>query len=95
MLSNVQKRLVELDKRKEEIKKYYEDVSATMQELVKEVPVGSYFQDDEGTVYKVVVPDGKYVHFESLSYVRTKRPTEKRGDLSMKEAEEAGFTIAK
>jgi hypothetical protein len=94
-LSDVQKRLVELDKRKEEIKKYYEDVSATMQELVKEVPVGSYFQDDEGIVYKVVVPDGKYVHFESLSYVRTKRPTEKRGDLSMKEAEEAGFTIAK
>ncbi len=94
-MSDVQKRLVELDKRKEEIKKYYEDVSATMQELVKEVPVGSYFQDDEGIVYKVVVPDGKYVHFESLSYVRTKRPTEKRGDLSMKEAEEAGFTIAK
>lgn len=52
-----------------------------------------YFQDEEGTVYKIVEPAGKFVTFDKVSYVRTRRTTEKRGDLSIKEAEEAGFNV--
>lgn len=51
------------------------------------------FQDDEGTVYKIVIPEGKFVHFEHIGYVRTRRLDEKRGDLSIKDAEAAGYNV--
>jgi hypothetical protein len=53
------------------------------------------FQDNEGTVYQVVVPDGKWVPYETLSYIRTRRGDEKKGDLSLVKAEEAGFVVPK
>jgi hypothetical protein len=46
-------------------------------------------------VYKIVEPEGKFVTFEKISYIRTRRSDEARGDLSLKEAEAAGFTISK
>lgn len=58
-----------------------------------EVGINGYFQDEEGTVYKLVIPNGKFVYFDKLGYERTRRPGEKRGDLSMKEAQEAGFIL--
>ena len=92
-MTEAQARFVALEKRKEEVKKYFEDLALATEAVSKEVGVNGYFQDNEGTVYKVVVPEGKFVHFEKLSYVRTRRAHEKRGDLSMKEAEGAGFTL--
>lgn len=94
MLTEAQARFVELDKKKEEIKQYYEDLRAAIEAVSKEVGVDGYFQDpSDGTVFKVVIPDGKFVTFEKISYVRTRRLHEKRGDLSLKEAEIAGFTL--
>jgi hypothetical protein len=84
---------VELEKQKEQIKKYFEDLKEATVAVAKEVGVNGYFQDQEGTVYKIVVPEGKWVQFESISYVRTRRADEKRGDLSIKEAEAAGFNV--
>lgn len=95
MMTPAQQKFVKLEKQKEEVKKFYEELKLALEELVKEVGVNSYFQDDEGTVYKLVQPDGKWVQFEQFSYIRTRREHEKRGDLSLKEAEEAGFTIAR
>jgi len=92
-MTEAQARFVALEKRKEEVKKYFEDLALATEAVSKEVGVNGYFQDNEGTVYKVVIPEGKFVHFEKLSYVRTRRPHEKRGDLSMKEAQEAGFVL--
>ena len=92
-MSPAQKRFVELEKQKEQVKQYFENLKLAVEEVKAEVGVNGYFQDDEGTVYKIVVPDGKYVNFEHISYVRTRRLNEKRGDLSLKEAEEAGFTV--
>lgn len=92
-MTDAQARFVALEKRKEEVKKFFEDLALATEEVSKEVGINGYFQDNEGTVYKVVVPDGKFVHFEKLSYVRTRRAHEKRGDLSMKEAEGAGFAL--
>jgi hypothetical protein len=88
-----QARLVELDKRKDEYKKFIEDLQAVTAQVAAEIGVNGYFQDPEGTVYKVVEPDGKFVYFEKLSYNRTRRQGEKQGSLSMKEAKEAGFTL--
>lgn len=95
MLSEAQKRFVKLEKQKEEVKAYFEQLKNAVEEVAKEVGINGYFQDEDGTVYKVVEPEGKFVTFDKISYVRTRRMDEKRGELSLKEAEEAGFTVQK
>lgn len=92
-MTEAQRKFVELERKKEEVKKYFDELNGAVEVLAKEIGVGGLFQDDQGVVYKVVVPDGKFVHFEKISYVRTRRAHEKRGDLSMKEAEAAGFAL--
>lgn len=92
-MTPAQEKFVKLEKQKEEVKRYFEQLELAVKELSTEIGVNGYFQDNEGTVYKVVVPEGKFVRFEKLSYVRTRRTDEKRGDLSIKEAEEAGFAV--
>jgi hypothetical protein len=88
-------RFIELERKKTDIKRYFEELNEALEAVVAEVGVGTYFQDpSDGTVFKLLVPEGKFVHFERFSYHRTKRGDEKRGDLSMKEAQEAGFTLA-
>lgn len=88
-----QRKFVELEKKKEEVKKYFEELKQAVELVAKEVGVNGYFQDDQGVVYKVVEPEGKFVTYDKISYVRTRRSHEKRGDLSMKEAESAGFSL--
>lgn len=93
MMTPKQQRFVELERRKDEIKKYYEDLEAATTELIQEQGINSYFQDEQGTVYKLVECDGRFVKFDKYGYVRTKRPHEERGSLSVKEAKEHGFDI--
>jgi uncharacterized protein YnzC (UPF0291/DUF896 family) len=88
-----QKKFVELEKQKEQVKAYFEQLKEAVENVAKEVGINGYFQDEEGTVYKVVEPEGKFVTYDKISYVRTRRANEKRGDLSLKEAEEAGFNV--
>lgn len=92
-MTEAQKKFVELEKRKEEVKKFFDELNEAIQAVQAEVGINGMFQDGEGTVYKVVIPEGKFVHFEKISYVRTRRIDEKRGDLSIKEAEAAGFNV--
>lgn len=94
-MTPAQQKFVKLERQKEEVKKFFEELKVALDDVVKEIGVDSYFQDEEGTVYKTVAPEGKWVPFETHSYIRTRREHEKRGDLSLKEAEEAGFTIAR
>jgi hypothetical protein len=84
---------VELEKRKEEVKKFFDELKQATEAVAQEVGIGGMFQDNEGTVYKVVEPEGKYVSFDKISYIRTRRLHEQRGDLSIKEAEAAGFSV--
>lgn len=93
MLTAKQQRFVELEKRKEEVRKYYEELQASIVDLISEYGLNSYFQDDQGTVYKLIECDGKFVKFDRFTYCRTKRPGEERGTLSIKEAREHGFQI--
>lgn len=92
-MTETQRKFVELERKKEDIKKYFDDLAVATEALVKETGVGSFFQDEQGIVYKVIVPEGKFVHFEKYSYKRTRRAHEDKGDLSMKEAEAAGFKL--
>jgi hypothetical protein len=94
-MTDAQKRFVTLEKQKSEVKKFFESLKEATEAVAKEVGINGYFQDEDGTVYKVVEPDGKFVTFEKISYVRTRRMDEARGDLSLKEAEAAGFSVQK
>ena len=58
-----------------------------------EVGMDGYFQDDEQVVYKITCPTGRWVKFDTVSYLRTKRNGEDKGTLSAKEAKEAGFEV--
>lgn len=92
-----QKKLVSLEKRKEEFKLFQEEFAQTLEAVKAEVGLNGMFQDEEGTVYKIVEPDGKYIYFDKLSYLRTRRLTEDRSPLplAIKEAEAAGYNVPK
>lgn len=87
-LTVAQQRLVDLDIRKKEIEEYYKLLEATLSEVAQEVGLNGYFQADDGTIYKIVKPEGRFVMFKDLEYLRTKREGESRGTLSRKEGEE-------
>lgn len=80
-------KLVELSFKRDELKKKYEELNTELEEVLTKLGVDYFFQDKDGTVYKVVVPKGSYVSFKHIDYVRTKRGEEKAGTLSVKEAQ--------
>ena len=92
-MTDAQRRLFELDLKKAEINKYYEELDQALADVVKEIGINGAFQADDGVVYKVTKPKGRYVTFKDLDYDRTKRPGEDRGTLSVKEAESMGFKV--
>jgi hypothetical protein len=95
MLTALHIKLIDLDRKKNEVKKFFDEYKATLEALVKQNGVGHTFQDPEGIVYQIVEPDGKWVSFDKYSIDRTKRPGEERGSLSVKKAEELGFKVSK
>jgi hypothetical protein len=92
-LSPAQQKFIELEKKKQEVKKFFEELKAATEELVTEIGVGGHFQDHEGTVYQVTVPEGRFVAFDKYSVVRTRRQGEKKGDLSLTKARELGYEV--
>ena len=93
-LTDLQRRLVELDKQKEAVKKFHEDMSETLEALAETEGVGHMFQDPEsGSVFKITEPTGQYVFNKPVGYGRTRREGEEKGSLSMKEAKEAGYDL--
>ena len=92
-MTEAQAKFVKLEKQKEEVKKFFEELKLATLAVQAEIGLNGYFQDNEGTVYKIVEPEGKFVTFDKISYVRTRRLDEKRGDLSIKDAEAAGFNV--
>jgi hypothetical protein len=92
-LSEAQEAFIKLEKQKQDYRQYFEDLQVAVKAVADEVGIGGMFQDEEGTVYEVVIPEGKFVHFDKIGYNRTRRGEEKRGDLSLKKAREAGFEV--
>lgn len=93
LLTDSQKRLIELDLEKARINAFYEELDKVTAEVEKEIGIGGYFQAEDGIVYKIVKPAGRFVTFKDIDFVRTKREDERAGTLSVKEAKEAGFNI--
>jgi hypothetical protein len=88
-LTDAQRRLVALDLRKKEITAYYEELDQVLPLVVAEVGINGYFQAPDGTVYKLLKAEGKFVTFKDFDFHRTKREGESRGTLSKDEAEKA------
>jgi hypothetical protein len=93
MLSENQKRFVELERKKAEIKKFNQDLQDAVKALVDEIGVGGHFQDEEGVVYQIVEPKGTFVSFEKYGYERTRRNDEKAGSLSIVKAVQLGYNL--
>lgn len=95
-MTDAQQKFLELAKRYEELTEEMKEIKPKMQELMAEIKPGTMFQDtDTMLVYQVVIPKGKYMYFDPIDYVRTKKETERQGELSKKAAEEAGFVLSK
>jgi hypothetical protein len=93
-LTAAQRKLIELDNQYAEYKKMLEERKVVTAQVKEEIGVGGYFQDPEtGCVYKIVEPEGHWVSYDKLSYVRTRKEGETRGELSIKEANEAGYDL--
>lgn len=95
MLTELQENFIALEKKKIEVKKYFDELQAATEAVEKEIGVGGHFQDAEGTVYKIVIPDGRFVQFSHIGYQRTRRINldEKKGDLSLSGARELGYIV--
>ena len=89
-MTDAQRKFVELEQKR---KQFLEEFDAALQAVAEETGIGNYFQDSDNVVYKIITPIGRWVKFDSVSYLRTKRADERQGTLSVKEAEEHGFEV--
>lgn len=95
-LTKEQASFLESAKALEAAKKTLEEASANVEADMLVLGFGTYVQDpDDGTVYKIVKPNGRFVHFKDIEYVRTAQEGERANTLSKKEAEGAGFILRK
>jgi len=76
----------------EQTKLVREKLQAAMIELGYDTTI----QDPETlAVYKVVKPNGTFMYYRDVDYVRTALEGERAGTLSKKEAESLGFILKK
>ena len=93
-LTDQQKQFIEISKRYETLKNELSEVKEKYTGLLQEIGVGTAFQDpDDGTVFEIVVPKGRFVYNEIIGYDRTRRDGERSGSLSLKRAKELGYNI--
>lgn len=94
-MTEAQKKLVELEKKKTALKDFYDAYEQALRDVEGEIGMNGFFQDNEGTVYHLVVPEGRFVHYETIAVERTRRlhMDEKKGSLSLTKAREAGFIV--
>lgn len=94
MLTDQQQKFIEVSKQLELLKEQRKEIGSQLEELANQIGVGSSFQDPEDkTVFEIVVPDGKYMYFDKIDYVRTRREGERSGSLSLKRAKELGYEL--
>jgi len=92
-LTEAQKRFIQLDIQKEEVKKFYAEYDKAVNDVVAESGVGAFFQDEAGTVYQTAIPKGTFVDYKPYTITHTKRGDEVKGSLALKTAQEAGFDV--
>ena len=94
MLTDTQKKFLEVSKRIETLKEEMKALYPTLDELMVELGVGTHFQDPETKlVYQIVVPKGSFIEYKQVGYERTKKTGETKGSMAMKKAEELGYSL--
>jgi len=93
MTSPAIQRLISLDKKKEEVKKYFEELDEATAAVHAELGIGGHFQDTDGTVFQIIKPEGTFTKFKDFNYARTRREGEKKGDLSLTKARDLGYEV--
>ena len=93
-MNDTQQKFLELSKQYEALKNQMKELKPQLQALMLELGEGSHFQDPATlAVYKIIKPTGTFISFDPISYERTKFADEKKGSLSMKKAEELGYSL--
>lgn len=89
-------KLLSLANRLEAMNNERKALQAELEEEARKLGLGFMFQDpNTGAVYKIVRPEGRFVTFPEIGYVRTriKALGEKQGGLSLSAAKEAGYDV--
>lgn len=97
MMSNSTKKLIELSKQYEAIKEkrqaILDELEIVYKQVVEEVGLGTMFQDDDGTVFRVVKPSGVYIPYHEYKYERTRRHAGEKPGITLKDARENGYDV--
>ena len=95
-MEETQTKFLDLVKTYEDLQNRLSEVRGQLEEAMKNLGVGTMLQDPStGIVYQVVKPNGTFIYYRDLEYIRTKKEGERAGSLSVKKAEEAGFIVEK
>jgi predicted metal-dependent phosphotriesterase family hydrolase len=93
-MDGLQEELIELSKQYEAGKEAMKILKQKMLAVMTQIGVGNHFQDPaDNTVFQIVKPTGTFISFDDLGYERTKRTGEVKGSMSMKKAQELGYTL--
>lgn len=80
----------------ERLKKLIEENRTQLQSAMNALGFGSFAQDvADGVVYQIVKPNGTFMYYRDIDYIRTAKEGERAGTLSKSKAEEAGFILRK
>ena len=92
-MNDLQEKFIALAKKKEDLEKQLKHLNTELAEVMRQLPLGEMFQDpNDKIVYQIIWPSGRYVEYKTIDYIRTRKEGEKTGTLSIKAAQEAGFS---
>lgn len=95
-LQELQAAYAQLDKwYAEEVKPLFDLQKRIRDIIISRTHMGSYWQDQDGIVFRTADKKGQWVDFTPHEIQRTRRPGETKGTISIKDAEEAGFVVPK
>lgn len=95
-LQELQAAYAQLDKwYAEEVKPLFDLQKRIRDIIISRTHMGSYWQDQDGIVFRTADKKGQWVDFTPHEIQRTRRPGEAKGTISIKDAEEAGFVVPK
>lgn len=93
-MTEKQAKFLELAKYSEQLKEKSDEVRKELNQVMQELGYDVVLQDpDTLTVYKLVKPNGTFMYYRDIDYVRTAQIGERAGTLSKKEAEALGFVL--
>lgn len=94
-LDELCKKVVVMEKKRLEIKKFYEESDLLLQEISNRYAFVDefHFQDDEGTVYQLAKWPGQFVVPKDYIINRTRVGDERSGGLSLTAARELGYEV--